>query len=273
MIGNICIWNTIPLVCIAISLAIFGGGLLLWVGGRFIAKSPKATYWQSVLTHLLSGSIVVILLFLGQWIARYEPNATIVVGIAFWTITLAALLAPWLIIKAMFKTSLFKAILAWLPTLGTFPLLVVLIPPVPGYSSQQARWMDMGCALQIKSICKGVLAYKEENNGHVPVDLSALIRMGVIEKNHLLCPVTQRHHDHCDYFYFPSDETITGDIRRIVACDFADNHPDGSRNVGFSDKECSVMHMTPVEFQMELAKPENAAFAKALEQQCSGPAD
>jgi len=66
----------------------------------------------------------------------------------------------------------------------------------------------------------------------------------------------------CDYFYFPPKSARYTDT--IVACDFAGNHSDGYRSVLFVAGY--VKPMKPAEFQAELAKPVNAAFAKALRQ-------
>ena len=102
------------------------GATLLWMGGRFLAKIPKATFWRSLLTYFLAwvAAIAAFLVVMSvtlqlrpDWGAAEVLRR--VVGL------LASLLVTWFIIKAMFSTSIRKAILAWLPTLA---ILLVAIP-------------------------------------------------------------------------------------------------------------------------------------------------
>ena len=63
----------------------------------------------------------------------------------------------------------------------------------------------------------------------------------------------------CDYFYLAPSPGAPGDL--LMACDFKDNHG-GWRSVLYVPG--NAKKLTEVEFQAELAKPVNAAFAAAL---------
>ena len=106
------------------------GATLLWVGGRFIAKIPRATFRRSLLTYFLAG----IACFVLSWIflaSLWYLNLGSRVRVAWLALAvglgLTNLLIVWIIIKAMFGTSFKKAILAWLPT-----LVVLVITSLPG---------------------------------------------------------------------------------------------------------------------------------------------
>jgi len=117
-------WWQIPLL----GLLAFGGGALLWVGGRFLARAPKATYWRSVganLLAILAGALVVGVFTVAAGVLGGPSGAQagLLLG------SLAWLFATWWVIKAMFGTTLAKAALAWLPTLPQTALLVAMLAP------------------------------------------------------------------------------------------------------------------------------------------------
>jgi len=120
--------------------SVFGGGALLWVGGRFVARIPGVTYWRSVGANLLAEFLAAIVsglvmlafhLVFGSPEAGWGPAA--VVGLAI----------TWLVISRIFETSLYKAFLAWLPTLGeaviALPLVLLIILPAMGEIEQRAE--------------------------------------------------------------------------------------------------------------------------------------
>ncbi|MBC8374124.1 MAG: type II secretion system protein GspG, partial [Planctomycetes bacterium] len=120
--------------------SVFGGGALLWVGGRFVARIPGVTYWRSVGANLLAeflAAIVSALVALAFHLVFGSPEAgwgpAAVVGLAI----------TWLVISRIFETSLYKAFLAWLPTLGeaviALPIVMLVILPAIGEIEQRAE--------------------------------------------------------------------------------------------------------------------------------------
>ena len=100
------------LLLVMIPAWVFGGGALLFVGGRFLARAPKATYWRSVGANAVAG--VVAACVFGAFAAGAAGLArawarpfTMILGMFFGAA--AALLVTWLIIKAMFATSFARA--------------------------------------------------------------------------------------------------------------------------------------------------------------------
>jgi prepilin-type processing-associated H-X9-DG protein len=247
---------------------IFGGGALLMVGGRFIAKTPKATYWRSVGTVVLAGLASGIIVTLASAVSFGLLGPIGFVGALAGAA--AGLLVTWLIIKAMFAVSFGKAILAWLPTLA---LAVVALPIVgmltamivPAVQQAQERVNQTKCMVNMRAVGMYVDLYKLEvtANKSFPADLDAIVKKGYVTPKQLTCPCLRSDSRPVgrkyDYFYFPRSP---GGNQAIVACDFGGNHTDGSRNVLYADGR--VIKMTADTFQAELADPANAAFAAAL---------
>jgi len=254
---------------LALPVWAFGGGALLFVGGRFIAKSPKATYWRSVGTAVLAAieSSIIVALASALSFGLLGPLGFVGVpaGMA------GALVVTWLIVKAMFGVSFGKAILAWLPTLAmaviALPIIgmlaAVLVPTLQRAKEQTNRVV---CMSNLRSIGKNIVLYKGENEDKWPADFQTLITQYQASPRMFTCPCVRAGHRPAgrtyDYFYFPPKHD--DDMRTIVACDFADNHRDGSRSVLFAVGYVKLVK--PVAFQAELAQPENADFAKALRQ-------
>jgi prepilin-type processing-associated H-X9-DG protein len=248
----------------------FGGGALLMVGGRYIVKSPKATYWRSVGTIVLAGLASGMILTLASTVSFALLGPVGIVGALAGAA--AGLLVTWLIIKAMFAVSFGKAILAWLPTLA---LAVIALPIVgllagllvPAIQQAQERVNQTKCMVNLRSVGTSMVLYKLEVTGNrsFPADLDAIVKKGYVTPKQLTCPCLRSDNRPVgrkyDYFYFPRSPAGN---QAIVACDFGGNHRDGSRNVLYVDG--SVHIMSADTFQAELADPANAAFAAALAQ-------
>ena len=248
----------------------FGGGALLFVGGRYIVKSPKATYWRSVGTAVLAALASGIILALASGLSFRLLGPLGFVGVLAGAV--AGLLVTWLIIMAMFAVSFGKAILAWLPTLA---LAVVALPVigflagvlVPALQQAQELTNRTVCMSNLRSINSAIILYKAEN---WPADLQTLPAAYVGSPKLFVCPCVRGDRrlagQTYDYFYFPPKSDA--DPMTIVACDFGGNHGDGSRNI--LRAAGSVHRMSAGEFQAELADPANAAFAAALLQAEAG---
>ena len=110
---------------------VFCGGGLLWLGGRFLAKSQKATFWRSCGTNI----VAVLCSFLIQIPIRFTSAALhrtldvqisrLGIGLTLFGVFLGIVISWW-IIKISFTISFPKAILAWLPSTGQFIVFIAL---------------------------------------------------------------------------------------------------------------------------------------------------
>ena len=115
------------------------------------------------------------------------------------------------------------------------------------------------CATNLHSIGQAVALYMSDNKGVLPPDFHTLIQAKLVPRDGLRCPSVDDSDRASDYFYLPPD-TETG-WRSLIACDLKGNHRHG-RNVVYHDS--SETWLSRKDFAAELAKPQNAAFAKAL---------
>lgn len=121
---------------------------------------------------------------------------------------------------------------------------------------------EVRCISNLRNIGSAVSMYRAENGDKWPQDLQVLQNSQQLGYNSLRCPSAPKGSQN-DYFYFapPTAGVEAGASSSVVACDHKGNHRDG-RNVLFEDG--SVRKLSESEFQAELAKPHNAAFAAAL---------
>jgi len=102
------------------AVSVFGGGAFLFIGAKFIIKTPRATYWRSVWAQFLGSlgyAVITSALSLFTIMNPSLPTIGLVLGL-FWT---------WLIIGLVFKISFKESIRAWLPVLGFQLLLGAII--------------------------------------------------------------------------------------------------------------------------------------------------
>ena len=136
------------------------------------------------------------------------------------------------------------------------------------------------CGGNLNAICKGIVLYAMENEDAYPPKLEVLIGEGSVSWNRLRCPavdekmpqeLSREQYQRCDYFYLPPSGD-PGDVPGylLLVCDLRGYH-DGVRHVLYARGE--VKRLTEEEFQAELAKPVNAAFAAALGKAEAGAVD
>ena len=112
------------------------GSLLLWIGGRFLAKLPQATFLRSLLAYLLIVVCYWAVLVGGCTIAVSITDGNFgIIPLAKIISILLGLLLSWCIIKLLFKASWPRAILAWLPTL-IISVVSLLLPNIAKPSPQ-----------------------------------------------------------------------------------------------------------------------------------------
>lgn len=254
-----------------VALVIMAVAVLLHASVGSFAKASKATYWRSVGMICFAGLVawaIEIAFAPDLWLlverGRFRSQSAAVFGF------LAFHVVCWVIVKALFKISFVRAFFVWLPVLGLHVALGVVFSPM----LQQVYELSQRtvCLSNLSTVNLGIVVIKGENDGKWPEDMKSLIGISACSSGTLICPCVRDGlrpaGRTCDYFYFPPQSE--DDPQTLVACDFARNHRDNSRSVLFADGY--VKSLKHAEFQAELAKPVNAAFAKALRQAEGVPA-
>jgi len=259
-----------PPLLIAIVASVFGGGALLLVGRRVIAKQPGARYVESVATVILGGFIAVpaqtFVYYVASLVMGGQTVACLGAGLLAF---LVGLLVFVLTIKCICRLSFAKAFLAWLPLLAVQVVQAAVVALLVLMLQHAQLLADRtNCMSNLAAMSRAIVAYKAEHDGNWPADIPAMrtAKLDDAPLGSLLCscvddpgrPVGRT----VDYFYKPPESDDAGGA--IVACDFGNNHRDGSRNVLFADGTFGPM--SAAAFQVELAQPANADFAKALRQ-------
>jgi hypothetical protein len=260
----------VPVLFFALAASVFGGGALLFVGAKFAAKIAGAGYWKSVGVHVVSFWAGVLVGAIIGWggtllLSKATEVGALLFGAVFGLAGFAAsLVVTWVVIKAMFRTTFGKAVLAWLPTLGQLVLVVpvFIATLMPGLSMARELARRASCKSNVSMIGKGIAIYTASNRDVWPADLDTLIKDGQAP-GIFVCPSTSNFpgSGKFDYFYLPADSNAPAST--IVLCDYAGNHPSGFRNLLYADLHVGDA-MNDQAFQALLAQPQNAAFAKAL---------
>jgi hypothetical protein len=120
------------------------------------------------------------------------------------------------------------------------------------------------CASNLRGIAQALSEYASDSDGAFPAGLEALLTGDVVLEQSLRCPSSSGERE-LDYFYHAPRRDAPGSA--LIVCDLRDNH-DGGRNAASLDG--TVQWLTEQEFQQLLAQPENAEFARALEE-AEGP--
>ena len=255
---------------------VFGGGALLLVGGRFLARSPKAKYGFCV------GANVVSVLAGAAVSGAIVGVAVAVFGLASpatWAATAVALLAglavTWWVIRALLAVPFAKAVLAWLPTAWQVLLspAVVLAIATPSATKAVGITDQSACARQLSKIGQAVatcVASRATMGGRrEPITLADALKQ-LPPDFPRRCPAAKRQDRLAgrkqDYFVYAS--AWSNEKRQVIGCDLRGNHGDGTRTVLYADG--CVHKRSEADFQAELAQPTNADFAKAL-RQAEGP--
>ena len=153
--------------------------------------------------------------------------------------------------------------------LGTLGIVIVQMWLVPGVARNREVALGVECRSNLSKIGKEISMYAALNQDAFPADLEALVTEQGMSRKMLQCPSAGGKRQ-CDYFYFylpppgePAEDPadIADDL--VLACDLRGNHREG-RNVVYASGE--VKWFEEKDFQAELAKPINAAFAAALKE-------
>ncbi|MHC4561784.1 MAG: hypothetical protein ACYS8X_03315 [Planctomycetota bacterium] len=268
-------WSLLAgLFLVGAGVRVFGGGALYYVGWRFLARSKQARYWRSVGAYLLASICGGVVIFLGGFtgVAILGPHLTTPGG-SMIPLVLAlplGLLMTWLILKLMCRLSYGKAILAWLPTLAT-DLLLVLIAGVIGLMvcrDIRANNSLAVCRANLQRIAVASLMYAEDGKMHgganepLTPDIATLFKMRMLPSDAAKCPGSPQPDRETDYFAFPRSLYADLSSAVLISCCYSDCHDGPYRYIARLDGSVSLV--TPEQFAAELARPENAAFAAAL---------
>jgi hypothetical protein len=262
------VYPEIGTVLLALLPWLFGGGALLMVGRRYIAGQPGATYGESISAVILGGALAVLAqAFIYHFASLVMGGRTAACLIAWLLAFLVGLLIFVLAIKVICRLSFAKAFLAWLPLLAVQVFQAGLVAwVVLMFQCAQGMADTANCGSNLSAMSRAIPVYRAEHDGNWPANLQALraVKVDDAPVESLFCPSVRGGRRPagrtCDYFYFPPGPDAGP--RTIVVCDLGGNHRDGSRNVLRADG--AFGSMSAAEFQAEMAKPANAAFAAAL---------
>jgi hypothetical protein len=140
-------------------------------------------------------------------------------------------------------------------------LAAVLVPALPEANEIINRTL---CMSNLSSIKAGIMIYKGSHGNKWPANFMADLTADGQPATLFRCPSAKQGRK-CDYFYLLPNNN---EPNSIAVCDLAGNHFDlsgnhkGKRAVLYVGG--NVRLLTEAEFQAELAKPGNAAFAAAL---------
>jgi hypothetical protein len=126
---------TVPVGLLFLAAWLLGGAALLWAGGRFLARLPSASFRRSLAARALQAACAWGIMGLGRLLHDRLAAPGSPAGFAeALVVTVVTLLAFWQVIAWLFRATLGKAILAWLPMAGEvfvlFPL-ALLLPELP----------------------------------------------------------------------------------------------------------------------------------------------
>jgi|GEM_PF-2648334 len=119
------------LLLVAVPAFIFGGGALMWVGARYFARKDPVSFWRCCWLHVASNLAGGFSAFLWALLCLALSGAGLLAGIMAMLIPAVFFVATFLSIRAGLDLPFGRGLLAWLPTL--VPWLVVL--SLAGYAA------------------------------------------------------------------------------------------------------------------------------------------
>ena len=137
------------------------------------------------------------------------------------------------------------------------PLMVAILLPSLARARELAK--QALCQAQLRSVGNAIALYRGAYAGVAPADLQVVVDDGFLGAEGLECP-SEPTSGNVDYFYFPSPAGAPGNA--LMACGWKANHSGEGRSVLSASGRAKWL--TEADFQAELAKPHNAAFAEAL---------
>lgn len=264
--------NEALLLVSAVVVWFAGGTVSLWLGARYVAKIPGASVKRSYFANLAVGVIGILLAIVLNAVTLLAGSIGAILGWA------AGIVILWIIIQTIFRCTISRAALAWLPTIpaGIGTIVLIILGMAPYLKAVMGR--DF-CGAHLHGIGRAILVYAEQYDGVFPENLEYLVREEESKRKQkskskanypqwsippvaLKCPAAVANNTSTgkDYFYLPPKKDASAET--IIACDYRHNHLGEGRNVLFKDGK--VRWYSEEDFQQILSNPCNAAFAKAL---------
>ncbi len=252
---------------------------MLHLGLRVTIRQSRVKCWGSLAlavgSNIALGAGLVVAFIVAIVINSPSPADTVVM-VPVLGLGIGAMMSC-LFIKAAFSVSFARAARAWSWMLAATAVSVVVLALVvqPAFRRGTEREQDV-CMYNQHRICSQLKHYRRYNDNKWPASLDALLaeEYGLSPVN-LHCPLFRATSllavRKFDYFYLPP---VDDDPNRIILCDFRGNHSSGGRfvvQIG-RDEFLRPVPMSEYQFQAELTKRVNAAFAEALRQAEGGAA-
>jgi len=231
----------------------FGGGAILWWSVRLVGKRREVTYWRSVCAHLAGGAAAAIS-SVACVITAMEIGGVWASTIAYAGLAIGAVLLA-ITIKAFLRTDVLRTAFVCVPVAGLLAASWMAMIQLD-YRIRDLDWGPI-CRSNLEGIGHVVSMYQSGHSGKMPEDLEAIVNSGQ-PSSLVVCPASGRK-----YFYFASEKSgVALSPERMLACDYQSNHPGGDRHVLYASG--TVRRIGEAEFQRQLARPENAMFAREL---------
>jgi len=253
------------------------GGLLLawlWLGGYLLRRAvlPRVSRKQAAVgrcygmaflatsASTVGGAVMLVLAIIVLKMAVGEDP--LVQWMAPMIAALAFVLLTYVVLYAAFELPAGAAMRVWARAFGPLVVLTVALglpTAIYSYRHRHRALAQRHSLVQLRLI-HGALA-RHYGTGPPPISLSQLVVDNVLRAADLQAWTDPPRE--VDFFYFPAPLLAPDQAtERLLACDYAANHPAGGRGVLFTNGR--TRWCTPEEFQPLLARKENEAFADAL---------
>lgn len=243
-----------------------GGGYLLHRAVRADLARRKGSLGRCLVVSFLAvaagvaagGIILLLVASIGKRIGGGLRWPAVALGMA------SFLAIQFVVLCASFELPVKRLLRTWLAAYAPAAVLTVVAVVPAGWYAHKARQADAAQqhSLQaLRHIHQGIRYQYVAQLREAPPTLQQLVDDTVIEQRALQCRDNKGRP--VDYFYLPAPlPRASEDSRRILACDFIDNHDGRGRAVLFTDgsAEWCPGEELPAVFDL----PENRAFAAAL---------
>ncbi|MHC4986070.1 MAG: hypothetical protein ACYTFO_07940 [Planctomycetota bacterium] len=238
------------------------GAWLFLLGWRDMAKDPNARYGPAIGAALASVICFPFVAGISFVLFLAAESSILLGGLASLGIGLAATLA---LISGITRLKVSKAALASVPLLALpvlFAVFCVVAQAIKLHHNHNVS-AEIVSAANLKTIHDGVLEYATElAASDYPPDLESLVELEHVPPHALKSPGLTGNRRGRDYFYLRPGDGLLGPAQALVACSYADCLKNQRRVVLRVSGETA--RLTREQFEAELTRPQNAAFAAAL---------
>ncbi len=259
----------------------------LWGGGYMLARSlakvrdvRRVELGKPVLHMLLAGGAALIAMgvfvhLLGAIQEATSSENVRIIGLA--PAALASLAVAYAILFAIYEFNFWQTVKITSPAIGAVLLaglvvgIIVYLPTRPARIENARMLRSQG---QVRVIAKAIQTYEERASAQPPKSLSMLTheltlggqKVVLLPPQFVVSPFLKNRVP--SYFYFPV-VSINGRTDKMKVCEYTHDRSSIGRPVMFANGE--VRWVPDGEFQIQLARPDNAEFAKAFRAKDSAP--